>query len=79
MAFYVVILKQSEDHSAVIYSFGSTEEKLGLLQLEKDSGNVKELEPVPEKNSESLFARAAVKVRQHWKEGLYPEKTCWAS
>lgn len=79
MAFYVLLVKESEDDKTVIYSFGSNEEKLGRLQLDKTSGVVKEIVPAPTNNSEALFPRAAVKLRQHWKDGSFPEKSCWAS
>ena len=79
MAFYVLLLKESEDDTSVVYGFGTHEEKLGRLQLDKTSGVVKEIEPPPTSESEVLFPRAAVKLRQHWKKGSFPEKRCWAS
>jgi hypothetical protein len=79
MAFYILLVKESEDEQTVVYRFGPNEEKLGCLLLDKTSGMVKELEPVPTSTSEVLFPRAAVKLRQHWKEGNFPEKSCWAS
>ncbi|MBD2690306.1 hypothetical protein [Anabaena catenula] len=79
MAFYVLILKDKEDETGVTYRFGPNEEHLGSLWLDKSSGEVKELQETPAQNSQALFQRAAVKVRQHWKKGSFPEKTCWAS
>lgn len=79
MAFYVLLVKESEDDTSVVYGFGPHEEKLGRLQLDKTSGVVKEIEPAPTNNAEALFPRAAVKIRQHWREGNFPEKSCWAS
>lgn len=79
MAFYVLLLKESEDESSVIYSFGPHEEELGRLQLIKADGVVREIEPVPTENSEAFFTRAAVKLHQHWQKGHFPEKSCWAS
>ncbi len=76
---YVIILKQQENEQGVTYRFGPTEQQLGLLKLDKQSGEVEELEAVPGEDSKAYFTRAAVKVRQHWKQGLFPEKTCWAS
>ncbi|OUL29565.1 hypothetical protein [Nostoc sp. 106C] len=79
MAFYVLILKDKEDDTGVTYCFGPNEDHLGSLWLDKSSGEVKELQETPTQNSQALFQRAAVKVRQYWKKGLFPEKTCWAS
>ncbi|MEG5034425.1 hypothetical protein [Microcoleus sp. AT3-D2] len=79
MAFYVLLLKEQEDDTAVIYHFGPDEDHLGALWLDKSSGAVKELKKTPVNNSEAFFPRAAVKVRQHWKAGMFPPKTCWAS
>ncbi len=78
MAFYI-LLKESEDATSVVYGFGPHEEKLGRLLLDKTSGTVKEIEPAPINNPEAFFPRAAVKIRQHWREGSFPDKTCWAS
>jgi hypothetical protein len=79
MAFYVLLLKEKEDNIGVVYHFGSHENDMGLLWLDKSSGVVKELKQTSVNNSEAFFQRAAVKIRQHWKAGDFPEKTCWAS
>lgn len=79
MAFYVLLLKEKEDNIGVVYRFGPDENDLGLLWLDKSNGVVKELKQTSVNNSEAFFQRAAVKVRQHWKAGNFPEKTCWAS
>lgn len=76
---YVLILKHDENDQQVTYYFGPNEQQLGLLRLNKQSGEVDELQAVPGESSDAFFTRAAVKVRQHWKQGLFPEKTCWAS
>ncbi|ABA22405.1 conserved hypothetical protein [Trichormus variabilis ATCC 29413] len=79
MAFYVLILKEQEDERGVTYLFGPHEDDLGALWLDKSNGEVKELQETSTQNSQALFQRAAVKVRQYWKKGAFPEKTCWAS
>lgn len=79
MAFYILLLKESEDEEKVVYRFGPNEEKLGRLQLNKLSGEVKEIEPTPTDNSSALFPRAASKIYLHWNEGNFPEESCWAS
>ncbi|BAY39714.1 hypothetical protein NIES2111_40910 [Nostoc sp. NIES-2111] len=79
MAFYVLILKDQEDESGVTYLFGTQEDSFGMLWLDKSNGEVKELKEIPDQNSQAFFQRASVKVRQYWKKGEFPEKTCWAS
>jgi hypothetical protein len=81
MARYVLIIKESEDIDSAVYRFGPNEESTGRLQIFKESGDVEELEavPIPESNPQSFFAPAAIKVRQHWKSGMFPERTSWAS
>lgn len=79
MAFYVLISKEMEDDDKVVYQFGPNEYQLGLLELNKNDGTVTEIKSVSTNNSSALFLRAATKIRQHWKEGNFPEKTCWAS
>lgn len=79
MAFYVLLLKESEDDNKVVYRFGPNEEELGRLQVDKLTGKVKEIEPAPTYNSSALFPRAATKIYRHWKEGNFPEQSCWAS
>jgi hypothetical protein len=79
MAFYVLILKEKEDEKSVIYRFGPHEDHLGSLWLDKSSGEVEQLQEIPVNNSQAFYQRAAIKVRQHWKKGSFPEKTCWAS
>lgn len=79
MATYVLLLKDIENDNSVVYKFGFHEEQLGKILLDKATGTVKEIEPLPTDNSDLLFPRAAVKIRQHWREGKFPEKSCWAS
>jgi hypothetical protein len=47
MARYVLILKEAEDESFVSYKFGPNEAQMGLLQLNKETGEVKEIIPAP--------------------------------
>ncbi|MGB3534554.1 MAG: hypothetical protein WBA13_13695 [Microcoleaceae cyanobacterium] len=79
MAFYIIILKEIESADRVTYRFGSHEDQLGLLNINKNDGKVEELEPAPTENHSALFYRAAAKIHQHWREGSYPQKSSWAS
>ncbi len=79
MAFYLIILKKDEDTEKVTYYFGPNKENLGLLELDKTNGEVKEIKPAPTDDFSYLFPRAATKIRSHWKNGYFPDETCWAS
>lgn len=79
MAIYVLLLKESEDDTTVIYRFGPHQQKLGCLALTKSDGSVTQLQPAPTQHPQAYFMRAATKVRQHWRQGSFPETSCWAS
>lgn len=76
---YILLLRTEEDETQVTYRFGPDEDHLGALRLSKADGEVEQVEPVPGETTEALFTRAAVKIRQHWKQGAFPEKSSWAS
>ena len=76
---FVLLLKDTEDDLQVTYRFGPDEQHLGALQLNKADGEVVELQAVPGETGQAMFTRAAVKLRQHWKQGAFPDKSSWAS
>lgn len=79
MAFYVLLVKESETDHEVVYRFGPEECRMGRIRLQKEGGEVDELAPVPDPQSRAIFNRAAYKLAQHWEQGIYPERTSWAS
>jgi hypothetical protein len=79
MALYVLLVKESEDDQSVVYLFGPNEDQLGRLRINKNNGAVEELTPVPTDNAKKFFMPAAVKIRQHWRNNLFPDKTSHAS
>lgn len=79
MAFYIDIEKISETVDETIYEFSDTQAGKGQLRIDKASGNVTEVIPAPGDSQGHRFQRAAVKVLRHWKDGQFPNKTCWAS
>lgn len=79
MAFYVLLMKEQENEREVVYKHGPRETSLGRIMLNKCDGSVTELEPAPAGDSEHLFMCAAVKLRQHWRDGASPQWSCWAS
>ena len=80
MAVYIPIRKVREDEAMVEYRFADDEEKRwGRLSVDKRSGEVTIIEPAPGDESKFLSGCAARRVFLHWKEGEFPDKTCWAS
>jgi hypothetical protein len=79
MAFYIMLVKESEDEQGVVYQFASDFDHLGKIYLDKSNGEIKKIQQLSDQQSEHLFTRAGVKLRQHWKAGFFPDKTCWAS
>ena len=80
MAIYVPIRKVKEDDVSVEYRFSwSMETNFGLLQVDKRTGEVRVIQALPGDEKNRAFNCAARKVFLHWKEGEFPDETCWAS
>ena len=79
MAFYVILIKVNEDEQGVTYKFGSDSEHLGKIYLDKHQGSFQEIEAIESEKYQDILVRAEVKLRQHWKAGNFPDRTCWAS
>lgn len=65
MAFYIFLVKESEDQTGVTYSFGTDLEHAGKLHLDKTSGMIEEIVSIPAPDTDVILKRAAVKLRQH--------------
>lgn len=84
MAIFIGIRKTSEDSAAAEYQFERTtypDEELitGLLRIDKSTGAVTLVRPMPCDDDERSFSRASRKVWLHWQAGEFPEVTCWAA
>jgi len=79
MAIYIEIEKLKERNDSVQYRFGLIDKSSGILSINKNSGEISLLEPLPNENGDNHFARAAYKIKTHWKDGNLPDRTCWAS
>ncbi len=79
MAIYIEIEKLKEIGDSVQYRFSLLDECSGILSINKDSGDVSLIEPLPNNKGEKHYARAAYKVKKHWNNGSLSDKTCWAS
>lgn len=95
MAFYIELNKinENEVHATYTYEFHITVEfvknkagklrgksKLvkGELQIDKKSGDVKVIKHA-EGETGMYVQRATLVLLKHWRQGEFPEKTCWAS
>lgn len=78
MAFYILIRKLKENETSALYAFGEDEDKTGLIEVDKGSGDVNIVENAGNIH-DAVCRRAMWKLQQHWKSGEYPESTCWAS
>jgi hypothetical protein len=79
MALYIMIRKITDNPTSAEYVFGTGEDRLGQLKIDKATGNVVLVEPAPGDNECALYHRATYKVKKHWAAGELPEVTCWAS
>lgn len=50
----------------------------GLMRLNKGSGTIELLQPMPEDRDEERFRRAATKLKKHWEAGEIPKATQFA-
>jgi hypothetical protein len=73
----MLLIKDREDDQRVRYRFGASEAQLGLLQLDKQTGDVHELQQAPAENPQELFFPAAVKVRELRRGGAFPPRVDW--
>ncbi|MDE9553022.1 hypothetical protein [Xenorhabdus bovienii] len=84
MAFHISIIKSKENEHSAQYHFMSTssrhsEMEHGLLEINKENGEIKLIKAADYDEHKGFFMRASRKVFVHWKNGILPEKTEWAS
>lgn len=79
MALSIVIRKLIDRPTSAAYAFGTCEDRLGQLKIEKATGNIMLVEPAPGDDTGALYQRALYKIQKHWDSGEIPDVTCWAS
>ncbi len=79
MAIYISIKQINNEVDFAEYSFGNTENQLGKLRINKDSGEVSLVESYSNDSEKGLYQRAAHKIKKHWESGELPKETCRAS
>ena len=75
MAILIEIVKVSETDREAIYEFGFVGSRHGKLGVDKVTGEVVELDPVPSKNPAFFFSRAKLALEKHYQKGEFPERT----
>lgn len=83
MGAFVLLLKEYEDESKVIYRFGPKEQIMGKIQLDKEKRMFSEIEPIdnPSHSSKFYFDRAAQRMARCLikENGVFPEKMTFES
>lgn len=79
MAYYLRITKMEDGERAAKYAFTSDGAHMGCLLIDKQTGDITILEPLPEDGSGALAARASARLRKEWRSGHLPDLTEWAS
>ena len=81
MATYVLLLKELEEEDLVVYKFGPDENNLGRVQLNKKTGEYKQLDPVPNTETTFYYYRAVSTLLKclNKEGGVFPPQTFFAS
>jgi len=79
MAIYLDIKKSAETDGTVEYSYSTTDQRTGRFIIDRKSGETILVQCAAGELNESLYQRAAFKIKSAWKAGDLPDSTCWAS
>ncbi|MEI5909148.1 hypothetical protein WAK64_19030 [Bacillus spongiae] len=83
MASFVLLIKEYENNEVVVYRFGPNEDIIGKIELNKITGRLYEIKPIPDPNfsSEFYYKRAARRLAVIFSRegGVFPEKTAYQS
>lgn len=79
MGFYIKITKIYESSEVARYTFSPDEERFGKIEVNKLTGEMDYIEPMEGDNRDLFLIRAAARLRQVTKNGVYPESAEWAS
>lgn len=79
MAIYVTIYKISETDSFAVYEYGPNEDRVGQIQINKETGDIEILSNVPGDVKMTYSLCAKRKLFLHWQNKEFPDKTCFAA
>ena len=78
MALSTVLLKVEEDERSVRYRFGPDQDRMGLVELDKVRGLVRELEPVPGVSTQTDLSNARKQLLRLLAKGKgFPDVTAY--
>ena len=78
MALYTLLVKVEEDERSVRYRFGPAEDRMGLVELDKVGGLVRELESVPGVNTQTDLSNARKQLFRLLTKGTgFPDTTAY--
>ena len=66
--------KVSETEESVVYRYGPTPDRMGVLELDRETGDVYVREPVPEEQAEEFSLLGSLALSRCWREGNFPER-----
>ena len=81
------IRREAEDLKSATYRFttqryvnnASTGPVSGTLSIDKQTGSIKLVVPMPGDDEKRVFIRAAQKIGRHWSQGNLPENTAYVA
>lgn len=79
MGVYVEIRKDQETDAHCIYRYTAPDGSVGLVELSKFDGSSKLLKLAEGDADQRRYLLVARKLLLHFREGQFPDETCWAS
>lgn len=76
---YIAIRKIHTTSGFYVYSFGPTEENMGKLRIQIETGEIEILEEVPGDLTKFNSLRAIRKLTLHYRNREFPDVTCFAA
>lgn len=79
MAIYLSIVRVDEDATRAEYTFSRVDGASGRVRIDKATGTVTLVTPLPGDDQGLMYSRTAYKLHKLWSKGALPERTSWAS
>jgi len=79
MGFFIKITKIHEDGDVAHYNFSPDGVRFGKIEVKKSTGEMVSIEPMEGDGRDLFVSRAAARLKQVIKDGIYPESAEWAS
>ena len=79
MAIYVEIRKESESDTDCTYRYLAADGTVGRVKVSKTDGKTEPVEIADGDQDQRRFMLVSRKLLLHFREGNFPDETCWAS